>query len=232
MAPAPRAAAPAPRTPAQNRAIYGLRSRFVAAGVDADDADTILRAACTAVAGHEHTSKLTTGQAQRLIDRLERELATYTPAPAKPSPAPHKPWGERGPGQRIDQPITPFQNTVIQGLFNLCAATGAGFDTFQKRRAFAQRQCKRDWPETLADADAMIEPLAAIALRKVDVDDIARRVAAMVGHKALDPWKRDFVADLHGKFTSGSGRKRLLTPYRLAKIIECEAWIAERAGAR
>lgn len=208
------------RTVAQNRAIFGLRGQLArAAGLPVEDIDPQVRDACRQISGHEHTSKLTQPQAQWVIAGLTRALAAYTPAQAKPAPAPHEPWAPRAPGGR-DAPITAFQNVVIAGLFDICRLADGSFDTFAKRRAFVQRQCKVDWPATKADADRVITPLSHIALRHVDAEDMKRRALALQGQK-LDAWKTGFVADLAAKFASQPA-KAVLTPFVYFKIRECE----------
>ncbi len=220
------------RSPAQNNAIWGLLSRIAtASGLDRDDLKPLLHDICVTASGQGHTSALTGAQAQVVIGRLERELATYTTSEAKPAgdtapkAAPHAPWGPRGPGARDERRITHFQNVVIDGLFTLC-----GFDSLERRQGFCKRQVQKTWPETMKEADALIQPLAEMGLRKVDKADVERRVVALRNHPGLDRWKVQFIDDLCEKYT-GANRRTVLTPFRLIKILECEAAIAPRVSA-
>lgn len=235
------AVAPAPlRTTAQNRAIWGLVSRIAAAsGLSRDELAPMVQNACKAESGQEHTGALTAPQAQRVIQRLQRELDGYAPrevapirsaseAPPRlsvhPEPAPHVPWGPRQVGPRESLPMTPFQGVVLGGLFRLCEYTD-----LRKQRAFCERQTGKSWPTTQTEADAVITPLSAMALRKVDAEDIRARVAAL-GKVRLDRWKTGFVADLARQLEERPG-KAALSPHKLLKVLECEAAAGIGGGA-
>ena len=217
-------AQPKLRSASQGRAIWALAGQIAkAAGVDKDE---IARAATQAASGQEHTSRLTEGQALRVIQHLQARLAEYAPkAPtSKPQPAPHQPWAPRTPGPRESLPMTAFQGVVLNGLFALCGMGGIG-----DRARFCRRQTGETWPRTQAEADKVITPLSAIAMRKVDGDDIRRRVIAMQGHVALDRWKTGFVEDLVEQL-DGPDPKARLSPHKLLKILECEAAVAARGA--
>ena len=222
------AAAPRTRTVAQNNAIWGLMSRLgKASGLARDELDPMLRAACRAASGQEHTSRLTPTQAAVVIEQLHRELATYDRPAArqKPEPALHHPWGIRQTGPRKVIPITAFQSQVILGLFSI-----VGMVTIEARTKFCQRQVKKSWPTTQAEADALIEPLSAMALRHVDGEDFRRRVLALRHNRRLDAWKTGFVDDVTGKLEGHPNPKAVVTPFRLAKLLECEAAVANGAA--
>jgi hypothetical protein len=89
--------------------------------------------------------------------------------------------------------------------------------------AFCRRQCKTPWPQTQADADALIEPLQAMAMRHVKPAEISARVSALAGHPALNAWQVGFIADLQRQFNQAEDPRSVVTPHKLAKLIEAEA---------
>lgn len=201
------------RTPAQSRAIWALAGRLP---LDRDGREDVVRQTCMAASSQEHTSRLSPVQAQQVIKALE---ARVVPAP-KPVAVPNgrAPWGTRGPGRRDDQPITPDQQKTIGALF-----TQAGFDTPERRRAFAERQCKQPWPQTQKDADSIIEALSAMIVRAAG--DVEARVRAVASHPALDDWKRRWAADVLDQFARAKdsrARGRVPTPAKIAKLAELE----------
>ncbi len=224
------ATSPRVRTPAQNRALWSLVGQLsTRSGLSRDELRPLLDRLCHEASGQAHTSHLAPGQANTVIDGLQRELARYAaPAPARPAPAPHDPWSKRGPGARGDQRITRFQQVVITGLFELL-----GMDAVA-RRDFSTRQCKVPWPQTQAHADALIEPLSSMALRRHTVATLLARVDAL-SRADLDAWKTGFVADVARQLREAkpgaTPRAAGITPMKLAKLLECEAAaVAARGG--
>lgn len=223
------ALSPRVRTPAQNRALWSLVGQLsTRSGLSREDLRPLLDQLCITASGQAHTSHLSPGQADQVIAALERELARYAaPPPAKPEPAPHEPWGKRDSGHREEKRITRFQQVVIAGLFELL-----GMDA-QARRDFSARQCKVPWPQTQAHADAIIEPLSAMALRRHTVESLRARVAALQ-QADLDAWKTGFVADVARQLREArpgaTPRAAGITPMKLAKLLECEAAAAAARG--
>lgn len=221
------ALSPRVRTPAQNRALWSLVGQLsTRSGLSRDELRPTLDRLCIDASGQAHTSHLSPGQADQVIGALERELARYG-APPPPKPAPHEPWGKRDPGHREDKRITRFQQVVIAGLFELL-----GMDA-QARRDFSTRQCKVPWPQTQAHADALVEPLSAMALRRHTVESLRARVDAL--QKAdLDAWKTGFVKDVARQLAEAkpgaTPRAAGITPMKLAKLLECEAAAAAARG--
>ena len=216
------AAARTLRTPAQNNRTWSLVAnlgRLSGLGREQIEAD-ILRPLVRRISGQEHTSRLSTGQANQVIEALEKEVASYKPRrrEAGPEPAPHRPWGPRGEEPREDAAITPFQQVVLDGLYQL-----VGYDR-QRQITFSQRQCKKPWPQSQEDADKIIEPLKSMAMRKVDGAEISARVSALVGRPELNAWQVGFVADMVRQFAdAGTSPKTALSPHKLLKILEAEA---------
>lgn len=219
------AASSAVRTPAQNRALHALAGELATrSGLGRDEVwDVVVRPACRKVSGQEHTSRLTPAQAAALLDLVQREVRAYTGGSAgRTERAEHEPWGDRGEGPRSRAPVTRAQLEVIDALFAFVGWAPPA------RRAFTLRQCKVPWPQTQHHADAVIEPLQAIAMRHVDHEEIWRRVVSLAGQTdLLDEWKRNFVADLLRQYAAQDFRT-VLTPHKLAKILEAEAWIRAR----
>jgi hypothetical protein len=204
------------RTPAQNRAIWGLKSQLERAGLAADDAEATVRRVCAEVSGQEHTSRLTPTQAGRVIDQLQRlvqDAACRGPATRNAEPAPHTPWGPRGPGPREAVTISGRQQEVLQAVFRQ-----AGMRTPEQQRGFAMRQCKRPWAQTQRDYDKLIEALYAIVLREVTPAQVLARARALVGHPRLDAWQERFIPNLVEQLEGGGG----LSTHKLAKLVEAE----------
>jgi hypothetical protein len=199
------------RTIAQNNRIYGLRAALERAGLEAEDVAGIVREICLEVSGQEHTSRLSETQATRVIVGLEERVkrSETVPRPAQAAPAPHKPWGPRGGEDRTAQPVTARQLEVISSL-----CQDAGLTTLPQRVGFFARQLQgRRRVETQADADAIIEPLKAMILRKVSANDVSARLEAVRTHPKLaqDRFLPGFVADVsarvekQGKKAAGAG---------------------------
>lgn len=226
-------AARKPRTPAQNRELWGLVNELGrATGLDRDEVvATVVRTLAREVSGQEHTSLLSEGEAEQVLGKLRREVGKYRPRPAgRPAPARHEPWGKRGPGTRDEQPITAFQREVIRALFELCGKT-----TTREQTQFSTRQCKEPWPQTQAHADALITPLTSMALRKIQPRAALARVQVLHRHAALDDWQLAFVDDLLRQFaaaeTAGTLDK-VLTAHKLIKLLEAEARVAGAGRVR
>ena len=215
------AASTAIRTPAQNSKLFGLVTELQrCAGLSQEEATAVMRRHVREVAGQEHSSRLTVNQAIRVIDALQREVATYRPATtARPAPpAPHAPWGNRGQGPRTEQPITDRQVEVLQELYRQ-----AGIDTLPRQVGFTRRQCKgRGQPSTQKDFDAIYEALSAIILRRTTADEIWTRARTLTGNAGLDAWQRGFIADLCGQFENAKDRDKVLSPHKLLKLTEAE----------
>lgn len=220
MSAARKATAPR-RTEAQNRAIWSAVSDLTRLGLSKDDAQATMRDICRAVSGQEHSSLLSETQAAEVITRLHARL-TSTPAPPvqrqaqrQPS-APHDPWGPRQPVDRAEARVTPRMIEVLGFLFQ-----DADMGSLPQQVAFTRRQLKgRSRPETLADADALFEPLKAIILRRTTLPEIQARLAAVAGRPELDDFLRGFVPDVIGRVEK-QGLKAI-TPGRLAKLVEAE----------
>jgi hypothetical protein len=101
----------------------------------------------------------------------------------------------------------------------------AGFETRDHQMGFCKRQFDLPWPQTMGHADALLEPLKSIALRKVTPDSLKQRVASLLDKK-LDAWKTGFVADLDRQIREaekgGRSAKSVLSTHKLQKLIECE----------
>lgn len=228
------ATSPARRTEPQNRQIWGLVSKIrKAGGLDEETADLVVRGACRAASGQEHTSQLTIPQAGRVIDHLQRELAKYNAPAASPPPeqhAPsrrHEPWGPRG-GARADEPITPRQQAIVTGLFGLL-----GWDR-ARMTGFSRRQTGRLWPQTQAEADKLIEPLKQMVMRQVTPVALWERAKAVRGNVALNAFLRSQISTMCTEAERADAAHRLdqvFNPTRLLYILEAEA-VASRAAER
>ena len=229
------------RTSAQSSRIWGILARLVTAtGLGKDEWEGMMRAEVKRISGQEHTSQLSQMQAARLIGWLETELQRYArAAPATPDtvnlpvPRPHPPFGERA-GPRADERVTPMQQQVLRGLWDLCARLDPanGWSTAALQQGFSRRQCGRPWPQSEADADKLIAPLASIAARQGPMTEWARRVAAILDAPELDAWKRKFIRDVNRQLKSGrlDGKDDVEVCARLPKIVEAEDRVAERPG--
>jgi hypothetical protein len=207
-------ASPKPtRSPAQSRALWGLKSQLERAGLSADDAEQTLRRICVEVSGQEHTSRLSPNQAGRVIDQLQRLVSDATRKQPSREPAAHEPWGPRGPGPRQAVTITGRQQDVLQAVFRQ-----AGMTTSEQQRGFTQRQCKRPWAQTQRDYDALIEALYAMVLRAVTPGQALARARALVDHPKLDAWQRGMIPDLVRQLEGGGE----LSTHKLAKLTEAE----------
>lgn len=203
------------RTVAQNRAIWGLVSQLAkGTGCAREEAEVAVRAVCMEVAGHEHTSRLSEGQADEVIRRLRARISAR-PAASAPPPA-----RSSTSTRREDLPITPRQQQVLAALYRQ-----VGWDDRGRQIAFSRRQIKLPWPQTQVHADAIIEPLKAIALRHTDPRDAWQRAQALMGQPGLDAWQRGFVPDLVSQFVVADAKGELakvLSPHKLLKLIEAE----------
>lgn len=206
------------RTPEQNRRIWSLVNELARrAQLSREDVEALtLRPITRRISAQEHTSKLTPGQADQTIAALEGEVRRYAPAqPAAPAPAP-APVAEPRKGT-----ITPAQQALIQGLYQM-----VGYASPEQQRAFAMRQIRLPWAQTQAQADALIEPLKAMALRAVVPADAWQRAQALASRGGLDAWKKQFIADLCRQFSEANDAgtlDKVLTPGKLLKLLECEA---------
>lgn len=207
------------RTPAQNRVIWGLVTQLAqATGAAKAEAEEAVRAICREVAGHDHTSRLTEGQADVVIARLRARL------PQSPAPATMATTAASVSMSRQNAPITPRQQEVIGALYRQ-----VGWDDRGRQIAFARRQLKLPWPQTQLHADAIIEPLKAIALRHTDPADAWRRAVALRESPHLDAWQRQFIPDLIMQFTVADASRdltKVLSPHKLLKLIEAEVAVA------
>lgn len=223
------------RSPAQNRTLYGALGELARlAGLDADARREVLEAVTREVSGQEHSSRLTPPQAEAAIQRLRQRAAAYAPPPvapvrapramegwggAFPEAAPHDPWDTRA-GPRPVETITPRMLALLQRAFRL-----AGMATPAQQRGFSERQCRKPWPQSQQDFDAVFEGCSAIALRRVRPREVWERVQRLHGHPGLNRWQKGFVADVLAQFSSADDVGRLdkvLTPGKLAKILEAE----------
>lgn len=225
------------RTVAQNRTIYGLRRDLCALGMEPEEVATLIQDQCRALSGQEHTSQLSQVQAAALIQDLQARLRALQPTPTttpRPRPGraqqaearPHEPWGERA-VDRATQPITARQLEVIDRL-----AADAGLATLPQRVGFYARQLQgRRQPRTQADADKLIEPLKAMILRRVTVEEVQARLDALAGHSKLaqNSFFPGWVADVRIRLKKEG--KKGLTPARLAKLVEAEAFCDIRPPA-
>jgi len=213
------------RTAGQNRRMHGLVGQLAkATGSTRDEAKESLRRHCREVSGQEHSSRLSRYQANQVIQRLEVELAGQR-TEQQPD---REPWGQRGPGPRAGQNITSRQTEVLQALFQQ-----AGMGDRKRQMVFAKRQCKAPWPQTQHHYDQICEALKAIILRTTAASDAWRRAKALRGRAELDDWKRHFIADLCRQFEHAADDDAIdtvLTPHKLAKLVEAEAWCLKRAG--
>lgn len=209
------AAKPVPRTIAQNSRIWALTSELGrVSGLGADEVkDVVLRPAVLRASGQESTTRLTATQAGVVIDVLEKAAAEYR---AKAPAAPPKP----APDSREKSGITPAMQTYISNLFDLL-----GIADVAGRREFCMRQCKRPWPQTQEEADALVEPLKSRVVRRFPARDLMTRFRALQGNPGLDTWQKGFVADICEKFARAekAGRiDRVLKPAHVLKLFEAE----------
>ncbi len=219
----------APRTPSQNRQIWGLVGQLArATSSSREEAEGTLRRLCMEISGQTHSSRLSTTQADKVISRMRWELGQLRADEEDLVPE-REPWGPRGPGPRPARMITRRQLVFLEGLYQQ-----AGMSTRAQQIGFSKRQCKgRPWPQTMKDFDAIVEALKAICMRKVDHVDAWRRTKALVGNSSLDDWKRGFVADLALQFEEAAAEGTVacvLTPGRLFKLIECEIAAGVQVG--
>lgn len=205
-------------SPAQRRAVWGAVAQLTKAGLSREDAEGILRDVCRKVSGQEHTSLLSDDQASKVVTQMKERAGRGSPTAEKRAP-----WGPRG-GARTQSTISPAQQHTIQSLAGLLEWDAT------RLRAFSERQCKKPWPQTMADADALVEALKAMAMRSVPPATIQARAAAIDGHPALDDWQRPFVADLLKQFSaateSGADLRGVMTGHKLLKLLEAEARVA------
>ncbi len=205
------------RTPAQNARIWGLVSRLArTTGSSKDEASEAMRRHVREVSGQEHSSQLTVHQAAKVIERLQAELDGSRPPP-ETSAEEREPWGHRGPGPRKKVAITRRQLEVLDALYHQ-----VGLDTRPKQMAFARRQVGVPWPQTQKHYDSIYGGLEAMALRTVDPMDAYKRAKSLVGHPALNPWQRGFVPDLVEQFETSTDITKVLTPHKIAKLLEAE----------
>jgi len=208
---------PAKRTPAQNNRMWGLVARMAqVTGSTKEEATEALRRHVREVSGQEHSSRLTAYQARQVIERMQRELDGRTPAPTT-KPAPHEPWGKRGPGPRGRATITQRQIQVLEQL-----GIQVGLDTPQKRMTFSQRQCRKPWPQTQGDYDSVYGGLEAMALRMIAPRDAWRRAQDLIGNPGLNSWQQGFLPDLVRQFEGAEDIDAVLTPHKIAKLLEAE----------
>jgi hypothetical protein len=206
------------RTLDQNRRLWGLVTELrKRSGISQEDAEGVVRRMCREVSGQDHSSLLSQVQAERLLSKMESEISGY----GERRPAKREPWGERGPGPRDGQRITPRLQEVLQALFEQ-----AGLDTRERQMGFCRRQFGLPWPQTQAHADALVEPLKAMVLRAVPAETLRARVATLQARTDLDTWKRGFVEDLARQMDqaarAGRSAKSVLTTHKLLKLVECE----------
>lgn len=215
---ASKSALTAPRTSAQNQAIHAAMSALArASGLSRDELDPSLRDLCRDVSGQTHTAQLTVGQAGIVLDRLNRRLKEY--APPEPVAAPHQPWGPRGPGTRDEQPVTEFQSSLIGDLFTLC---GYPESDPKRRQRFILRQCGNLWPQSMEEADKVIQPLTEMSVRNIDRDAMRLRLTALSAFK-LTAWETQTVANLAAGLDAGRAVTAVFRPGTLGKIMEIEA---------
>lgn len=226
----------------------GQRSRLWAAvgqlrklgPMSKEDAESVMRGICEAVSGQTHSSQLTVMQAGKVCSELEARLAELMPKAAPPAEELREggggdshlrtPWARRGPGPRESQGITQDQSRMICGLFGLL-----GWD-IRQQRGFCERQVKVGWPENMAQADALIEPLKSMVMREVGTKGLLERVTPLIDHPALasDSFLPGFVRDLQKQLTDATsargGLRGVLTPRKLWKLQEAEGRVAKAAG--
>lgn len=217
------------RTVGQNRALWGAVQQLAqVSGCSRQDAEVALRAICQQVAGHDHTSRLTTGQADLVLERLRARVDAAQDSRPVPAPTPTAGPVSTRTGQaptRDRLPITERQQEVLAALYRQ-----VGWEERHKQMAFAKRQCKVPWPQTQWHADQIMEPLKAIALRHTDPRDAWQRAQALVDHRGLDAWQRQFIPDLVRQFESAGDISTVLSPHKLLKLIEAEVAVARSAA--
>lgn len=213
-------AAPAIRTPAQNRAIHQLLGQL-RPHLGQEDADGLLRQLCREASGQEHSSALTVTQAARVIDGLRRRVPQAPPAQVQ-APPKREPWGPRGEGPRNKASITPTQQRVLGAMFEQ-----AGMTTPEQRQAFARRQCKRPWPQSQQDYDAIFGALTAMILRAggraPELLAMARAAATrpeIQGHHFWGVFVPDIIQQLEAQ------ADKALSPHKLKKLMELQALTA------
>lgn len=200
------------RTPAQNRRIWALVGELKRIPeLSDDDVDAILRGCVFEVSGQHSTTQLSEYQAGKVIGLLDQHLGR------RPE---RMPWGPRGEGPRKAATISPRQQAVLRALFQQ-----AGMGDMKRQRTFCMRQCKVPWPQTQQHADALMAPLTAMVLRRVDPGEIWRRAQALRDRPELDTWQQQFVPDLCRQFAEAEAAGNLgsvLSPHKLLKLCEAE----------
>jgi len=201
------------RTPAQSRRLWGLASRIAkASGGGKAEQEALARGAAEEVSGRRSTSSLTPAQARQAIALLEQR--------AKGSGPKAKTTKKAGPSDARWGPITPRQQAVIQALYRQVGMTDPA-----RQRGFCERQCKTPWPQSQEDADRLMEPLKAMALRSAVPKDIWDRARAIQDSPRLDAWQAQFVPDLVAQFVEAEANGKLnkvLSPHKLLKLLEAE----------
>ena len=208
-------------TAAQMRRIWAFRGDLERSGLQRCDAEDVIRQAVELVTGQRSTQKLTRDTAAAVISELEGQVE-----PTRPRQERALPEQRHASANNRDGRITPEMNEVVVGLFNLI-----GWTDQRRRTAFCQRQCKAFWPQTMREADQVIEPLKAMALRHLSPAEAWKRTQALVDHPVLDGWKRRFIADLNRQFRKAHRDDcldKVMTPRKLEKLIEAEAWVEVR----
>ena len=205
------------RTLPQNRRMWSLIGELArASGLDEDELkESVVRPLCMKVSGQVSTARLSQYQADQVIAGLEKQLAEYRPPAAACLPGAPAPQEARHAGR-----VTPAQQKHVAGLF-----AQIGYAMPEARRKFCERQIGKPWPQTMADADAIIGGLKPQVLRSVKPREIWARFQALDGHPALDAFERGFVKDVLRRFTEAEAGRHLdkvVTTGRLLKLIEAE----------
>lgn len=207
-------AKPKPRTPGQNRKIWAIAGKIArASGGGREEQTDLVRSACKAVSMQDRSSRLNRAQADEVIALLRRRQGDVEGGPSE-SVSSREPTGGRV------GPITPRQQEVLQALFHQ-----VGMADRKQQIGFCRRQCKTPWPQSQEDADKLMEPLKAMALRHVSPEQAWRRAQHIAGHPLLDAWQRSFIPDLISQFEEAQAAGELdkvLSPHKLLKLVEAE----------
>lgn len=164
-------------------------------GLPRDDAETIARTWIREISGQTSLKQLTPAQLGAVCSRLDARggRPPETP-PAQPAPTP-RPAPARAPQ---DLP-TPEQQ---QALHSLGKTMGWSRDQLA---AFCQghSSCKHPWPQTRAEANAIIEALKSMVARKVQLNGRAvtthrDELLAQLEALSLTEWERAFLAKVKG----------------------------------
>ena len=171
-------------TPAQLKAFWGLVLQFRRnTGLDKEDAEYCARDHIEAVSGQRSTKDLSDAQANEVLRRLARAIEEGQQVDAKLDTA-------------RDPAALPTQNQLdmLERLRKAMPWDRARFQQF----CLNHPSCKRGWPQTRAQANALVEALKDMVIRQTKPDPKAIRAhkEELLTRQAdlpLTPFERAFL---------------------------------------